>query len=177
MFKWDLKDGYHQIRVHEDFKKYLGLKFTYKGITYYGYYTVFPFGLCDIPYLFTKIFRVLIRHWRGQAMHVIKFLDDGICFAASERDADSASKTVRSDLLKAGAYWSVKKSVWKPVKVCEWLGIIWDSNTASISAAPHRVEKILSTCKDLLSRDACPVKSLASFTDQINSLGLIVGNC
>ena len=62
MFTWDLKDGYHQIRVHEDFKKYLGLKFDYKGVTYYAYYTVFPFGLCDIPYLFTKIFRVLIRH-------------------------------------------------------------------------------------------------------------------
>ena len=177
MFKWDLKDGYHQIRVHEDFKKYLGLKFKYKGKILYGYYTVFPFGLCDIPYLFTKIFRVLIRHWRGQAMHVIKFLDDGICFSENEEDANSASKTVRSDLLKAGAYWSVKKSVWKPVKVCEWLGIIWDSNTATISAAPHRVEKILSTCSDLLSRVSCPVKSLASFTGQINSLNLIVGNC
>ena len=177
MFTWDLKDGYHQIRVHEDFKKYLGLKFDYKGITYYGYYTVFPFGLCDIPYLFTKIFRVLIRHWRSQAMHVIKFLDDGICFSACEQKAKLASKTVRSDLLQAGAYWSVKKSVWKPVKVCEWLGITWDANLASISAAPHRVKKILATCTDLLSRDSCPVKALASFTGQINSLNLIVGNC
>ena len=177
MFKWDLKDGYHQIRVHDDFKKYMGLKFKYKGITYYGYYNVFPFGLKDIPYLFTKIFRVLIRHWRSDAMHVLKFLDDGICFSAEEEKAEEASKRVRSDLLKAGAFWSVKKSIWKPVKVCEWLGIIWDSNRAALSAAPHRVDKILSTCTDLLSRHSCPVKALASFTGQVNSLSLIVGNC
>ena len=110
-------------------------------------------------------------------MFVLKFLDDGICFAMEEDKAEKASKRVRSDLLKAGAFWSVKKSVWKPVKVCEWLGVMWDSDKAAISAAPHRVEKILATCSDLLSRHSCPVKSLASFTGQITSLSLIVGNC
>ena len=177
IFTWDLKDGYHQIRVHDDFKKYLGFKFEHEGKVKYGYYTVFPFGLRDIPYLFTKIFRVLIRHWRGSGLLCLKFLDDGICFSSSKEKAKEASRKVRRDLLSAGAFWSVKKSVWEPVKVCEWLGIVWDSNRASISVAPHRVEKILSTCAELLSRDSCPVKSLASFTGQINSLSLVVGNC
>ena len=177
MFKWDLKDGYHQIRVHKDFKKYLGFKIEHEGKVKYGYYTVFPFGLRDIPYLFTKIFRVLIRHWRGSGLLCLKFLDDGICFSSSKDKAQEASRKVRRDLLKAGAFWSVKKSVWEPVKVCEWLGVVWDAEKASISVAPHRVEKILSTCAKLMSCSFSPVKSLASFTGQINSLSLIVGNC
>ena len=177
MFTWDLKDGYHQIRIHKDFRKFLGFQFEHEGKIIYCQYLVGPFGLRDLPFLFTKIFRVLVRHWRLSGLYAIKFLDDGICFSDNEEDAEAASIRVRSDLLKAGAYWSVKKSQWNPVQQCEWLGVVWDSLTGSISAAPHRVKKIKETCSLLRSLNSCHVKKLASFSGQINSLSVIVGNC
>ena len=80
----------------------------------------------------------MVRHWREFGLCTIKFLDDGICFSENEEDAKDASVQVRSDLLKAGAYWSVKKSQWDLVQQCEWLGVVGNSLTGSISAAPHR---------------------------------------
>ena len=57
-----------------------------------------------------------------------------------------------------------------------WLGFDWDATLGSISAAAHRVEKILKTCSYLLDLESCPVKSLASFVGQIVSLIPVVGN-
>ena len=84
MFSWDLKNGYHVIKIHEDFQKYLGFKFSYAGKVY-GVYTVVPFGVCNLPFLFTKMFGVLVRHWRSIGLTNIKFLDNGICFAKKQR--------------------------------------------------------------------------------------------
>ena len=177
MFTYDLKNGYHIIKIHKDFRKFLGFSFELEGKVMYAVYNVGPFGLCDLPFLFTKIFRVLVRHWRSCSMPVVKFLDDGICFGDNDQEAEEFSVHVRKDLYCAGAFWSVKKSNWVPSHKCEWLGITWDSNEGSIAAAPHRVEKIKKTASELLSADICHIKALASFVGQINSLSVIVGNC
>lgn len=177
MILWDLKNGYHAIKIHPEFRKYLGFKFTHEGKTKYAQYAVGPFGLRDLPYLFTKIFRVLVRHWRSIGLSVVKFLDDGICFSDTDQEGEKASEHIRKDLLKAGAFWSIKKSTWTPTKKCEWLGLIWDSNSPSIAAAPHRINKIKDTCKSLLDVKSVHIKQLASFTGQIISLSEVVGNC
>ena len=177
MFKWDLKDGYHQLLIHPEFKKYLGFKIRLKGKETFCQYTVGPFGLRDLPYLYTKIFRVLVRHWRSLGLSAIKFLDDGICFCENSADAEAASLHIRKDLFAAGAFWSVKKSQWEPSSSCEWLGISWDSSDGSISAASHRVEKIKSTIQELSIKGRVHVKALASLAGQINSLQVVVGNC
>ena len=177
MIKWDLKNGYHLIKIHKDFRKYLGFKFTHKGKIFYGQYTVGPFGLRDLPYLFTKIFRVLVRHWRSRGLAVVKFLDDGICFSDSNVKSEEASLHIRKDLFRAGAFWSIKKSIWSPIKQCEWLGYTWDSEFFSLAGAPHRISKIKESCTKLLSLQSCHVKKLASFTGQIVSLYEVVGNC
>ena len=177
MFKWDLRDGYHQVAIHPDFRKFLGFKLEIDGKLTYCQYVVSPFGLRDMPFLFTKIFRVLIRHWRSNGLSSIMFLDDGICYAGSREEGIEASIHVRSDLFKAGAFWSVKKSLWEPVQYLEWLGINWNSKDLSLSAADHRVKKIKQTTQSLLPLSSCSVKSLASFTGQIVSLLEVVGNC
>ena len=177
MFKWDLKDGYHQILIHPEFRKYLGFKLKIKGKEIFCQYAVGPFGLRDLPYLFTKIFRVLVRHWRSLGLSAIKFLDDGICFCEDAATTEAASLHIRKDLLAAGAFWSVKKSQWQPSQFCEWLGINWDSSDGSISAASHRVEKIKATLQKLSIRESVHVKALASLVGQIISLQVVVGNC
>ena len=177
MFTYDLKNGYHIIKIHKDFRKYLGFSFELEGKVMYAVYNVGPFGLCDLPFLFTKIFRVLVRHWRSCSMPVVKFLDDGICFGDNDEEAEEFSIHVRKDLYCAGAFWSVKKSHWEPSHRCEWLGLIWNSDEGSIAAAPHRVDKIQKTTSELLSVDVCHIKALASFVGQINSLSVVVGNC
>ena len=65
-------------------------------------FTVLPFGLSSAPYLFTKIFRPLVRYWRGLGIHLVLYLDDG---AGCEKDfptTQHCSYIVRSDLVKVG---------------------------------------------------------------------------
>jgi hypothetical protein len=62
MFSFDFKDGYHHIAINTNFQKFLGFKFEKNGVMFYVQWKVAPFGLRDVPYIFTKIVRVFIKH-------------------------------------------------------------------------------------------------------------------
>ena len=105
--------------IHEDFRDYLGFSFVHKGIKHYARYICACFGLRDIPYVFTKMFRPLIKHWRACGMRVVQFLDDGFGCFRNQTEAQLASVHIREDLLRAGAIWSIKKCQWVPVQRLE----------------------------------------------------------
>ena len=177
MYSFDLKDGYHHISIHPDFKTYLGFSICLNGVTTYFQYTVGCFGLADLPRLFTKIYRPLVSHWRSISIPGIMFLDDGGFFETDRQSAVQHSDHVRKDILRSGSVYSIKKSDFTPTQKMTWLGIEWNSENGTISAASHRVEKIKLTCQTLINKDVCPVKKLASFVGQIISLSSVVGNC
>ena len=177
MYSFDLKDGYHHIAIHPEFKTYLGFCICLNGVPTYFQYTVGCFGLADLPRLFTKIYRPLVSHWRSLSIPGIMFLDDGGFFENDRLSAVQHSDHVRKDILRSGSIYSIKKSDFTPTQKMTWLGIDWNSENGTISAASHRVEKIKLTCKTLINMDVCPVKKLASFVGQIISLLPVVGNC
>ena len=84
MFTFDLKSGYHHVDIHEDSQTYL--EFTWgEGVTRKFYvFRVLPFGLASACYVFTKLLRPLVKHWRSLGLHIILYIDDGICASASE---------------------------------------------------------------------------------------------
>ena len=176
MFSYDLADGYHHLLIHPEFRDHLGFKFVWKGKLTYFRYVVGCFGLADLPYIFTKIYRPLVAHWRSHGIPAIKFLDDGGFFVKDEPSALLYSDHVRKDLIRSGSIYKEKKCIWKPTQIMTWLGFVWDSKDGTVAAAPHRIEKIKNTCEALLSRDACPVRQLAGFTGMIVSLAPVVGN-
>ena len=80
IFSFDMKDGYHHILINKEFRKYLGFKFVHKGKILYAQFKVAPFGLRDVPYIFTKTLRPLVKHWRSHGIKCCMYLDDGISF-------------------------------------------------------------------------------------------------
>ena len=74
------KDGYYHISIYLRFCKYLGLSVVLDGKKVYAHFKVGFLGLYDLPWLFTKIFRVLVKHWRSYGMLMCLYLDDGCCF-------------------------------------------------------------------------------------------------
>ena len=68
LFKFDLKSGYHHVDIHPDYQKYLGFQWETHGKVNNYVFTVLPFGLSSACYLFTKLMRPLIRHWRGKLL-------------------------------------------------------------------------------------------------------------
>ena len=102
LFKFDLKSGYHHADIYPEHQKYLGFGWDSNGNVNYYVFTVLPFSLSTACYLFTKLMRPLVRHWRGRGLKAIVYLDDGIVAINGERRAQEESILVRRELENAG---------------------------------------------------------------------------
>ena len=88
-FKFDLKNCYHHIDIFDSHQTYLGFSWDIKGSTKYFVYTVLPFGLSPAPFVFIKVVRPLVKHWRSH--------DVGIAY--TYQDALSCSNFVKTTLI------------------------------------------------------------------------------
>ena len=94
MFKFDLKSGYHHVDIYPEHQWYLGFRWDIKGAPQFYVFTVLPFGLSTACYIFTKLLRPLIKHWRGKDNKAIIYLDNGIvAVKGKEKALEMSSKT------------------------------------------------------------------------------------
>ena len=92
LYKFDLKNGYHHIDIFDSCQAYLGF---IKWTTRYFLFTILPFGLSSAPFVFAKVARPLVKHWRLHAVKAACFLDDGLGIACTYQDALSCSNFVK----------------------------------------------------------------------------------
>ena len=72
-----LKSAYH-IDICAEHMKFLSFKWpTGDGTMKFYEFTVLPFGLTSVPYVFTKVLRQLTKFWRGHDHRVLLSLDVG----------------------------------------------------------------------------------------------------
>ena len=173
---FDFKDGYYHVSIDPKFRKFLGFSLILDGKQTYCQFKVGFLGLCDLPWLFTKIFRVLVKHWRSHGMQLCLYLDDGWCFSSSIEQLLAHSYHIRSDLYQAGVVWSVKKCTWDPSTEIEWLGMVWNSSFNTLKISDRRIDKLKSLAKKLTSDGQCTVRSLASFVGQVISLAPVMSD-
>ena len=64
-FKFDIHKGYYYIITFEPYVKYLAFSWIIDGQVRYFAYTVLVFGPSPAPFVFTKVVKVLIKHWRS----------------------------------------------------------------------------------------------------------------
>ena len=65
-FTFDLHSAYHHIEIDPAFRKYLGFSWPGNdGVPRYFMFACLPFGLCTAPFVFSKMCKVLVRHWRA----------------------------------------------------------------------------------------------------------------
>ena len=138
-----------------------------------------PFGFSSAPYVFTSIFKPLQKSWRSQGIPIAIFLDDGLGGGTDFVSAKVNSLVVHSDLLKSGFVPNEEKSLWEPVQVITWLGVVLDTIDGTIKATEERIEKLNAGLVELLSFQPprkVHVKRVASVTGQIISLSPCVGS-
>ena len=82
------------------------------------------FGLAVAPFLFTKVTRPLIKHWREQGITIFGFMDDFLGSGRSFEEAKQFSDIVRKDLKKSAFLEHPEKSRWVPSQTGEHLGFI-----------------------------------------------------
>ena len=182
LFKFDLKSGYHHIEIFPEHRKYLAFAWDFgTGKFRYFQFCVFPFGLSSVPFIFTKILKPLQKSWRSRGIPIAIFLDDGLGEGIDKVSAKIHSLAVHSDLLKSGFVPNQEKSVWEPVQVITWLGVVLNTIDGSVQATDERIAKLtsdLGSPQTLSSRQSlCKVhvKRVASVAGQIISLSSCVG--
>lgn len=50
----------------------------FKWANQYYEYNVLPFGLSSSGYIFSKVMREIVKHWRGRGIKIVMYLDDGL---------------------------------------------------------------------------------------------------
>jgi hypothetical protein len=176
LFSFDIKSGYHHIDIFPVDQQYLGFSWVFDGVLKYFKFTVLPFGLASGPYIFTKIMRPLVKHWRSQAFKIVVYLDDGLGVAPCFLSCMSLAQSVKSDLIQSGFVPNQEKSVWHPVRCIKWLGFMWNLEMKTLSVPEEKVARLLVQIEAVLIAKKVSARQLASVTGLIISNLLVFGN-
>lgn len=98
IFTFDLKSGYHHVEIFEGHRNFLSFSWKFpNGCVSYFHFAVLPFGLSSAPYLFTKLFKPLVKMWRSRGTTIMVYLDDGLGASSNEIACKIVSLQVHSE--------------------------------------------------------------------------------
>ena len=89
-FKFDYTSGFHDVEIYPEHTQFLGCSWLVNGQLLYFKFTVLPFGLASAPFVFTKIQKALVSHWRKQSIRIFTYLDEGAEAGNSYAEAKAA---------------------------------------------------------------------------------------
>ncbi|KAL4535332.1 hypothetical protein Ndes2437A_g06052 [Nannochloris sp. 'desiccata'] len=174
MFTVDLESAYHHIDIHPAFWQFLG--FYWQG-QYYVFRSL-PFGLCIAPWVFTKVTRVLVQHWRSRGRRLLHYLDDFlfaihpsalIPFGLVQR------RVVLRDIQDAGFSLSIPKLKLAPAVVQQFLGFVFNTQWNTIQVSPVRVTEFMSQLAIVQHKKAPRGSELARLLGQLASMTVVLG--
>ena len=173
---FDLKSGYHHVDVNIDYQKFLGFAWDFGHGTRFFEFTVLPFGLSTAGYIFTKVLRCMVKHWRELGIKIILYLDDGLIIGSDRLKCLKATKIVRRDLKKAGLIAQESKSNWEPAQQSEWLGVALDTSRFILYIPQHKINNIISMLQVLIKRGSASARILATITGKVMSTNIVCGS-
>ena len=174
-FTFDLASAYHHIDVDPRYWKFLGFTWpTPDGQSQSYVFKSLPLGLASAPYVFTKVTRDLVHHWRRQGIKCMMYLDDGAACDASEQRCNEISVQVRQDLLSAGFILS-DKSRFQPARSGTLLGFDLDLSSGFIFVTERRVAKLRNLVDSLVSATSATARDVARLVGTIISMGPALG--
>lgn len=173
MYKFDLRSGYHHFDICPAQHTYLGFQWDKK----FYCFSVLVFGLSSSPYLFSKCLRTMVKFWRKNSMDIVLYLDDGLGISSSAEICSTQASFVRKSLDDAGFLVNEEKSVWKPSQELEWLGILWNSLSFSISIPERRITDLLNSINHIVGIfPHMSARQLAQVTGKVISLSPVFGH-
>ena len=175
-FKFDYKSGYHHIEIFPLHCRFLGFSFFCEGRLRFFQFLVLPFGLSTGPYLFTKIQRALVKHWRGKGFRIFTYLDDGAGAHQVQEVAVKLSALVREDIALSGFVANEEKSQWVPVQSGELLGFVMDLQYGIFHVPERRVQDLKQLINMIVEkRFTVSARCLSRLTGSLVSMGLALG--
>lgn len=176
-FVFDLKSGYHHISIFPTYQQYLGFFWVENNIRKFYMFTVLPFGLNVSGYIFTKVVRQLVKHWRINNIKIVVYLDDGFGVAENAEICKQYAKKVKADLVASGFVPNKDKCVWEPSQSVTWLGFVWNLMQCRLYIPESKIDDI-HILLDFLLNEGPRVKfrQLAKLCGKLIAMTPAIGN-
>jgi Reverse transcriptase (RNA-dependent DNA polymerase) len=172
MFSFDLKKGYFQIPLKEQFRE-----FTYMRIgDRYFRWNVLMFGLSTAPRDFSLIIKKVLKLLRKQGIRCCFFIDDIIFFAQSYQEVCCIRERALDLFYTLGFMVSWPKSLLQPGTIIRHLGLDVCSVDASLWAPEDKIMRVKQLAGELLQSSANPVpgRKVATVIGVLGALRLAV---
>ena len=95
----DIKDGYHHLNIHEQYRSFLGFKFD----NVYYEFCVLPFGLNLSCFAFIKTIRTVLTDIRKHNIRCVSYVDD-FCIVDNSESINSSKEFVTQILQDLGFF-------------------------------------------------------------------------
>ena len=159
----DIKDAYLHIPVQHNFRKYL--RFTVSGKVYQ--FKTLPFGLNVAPRIFTQVLKPVLAHLRSLHIQVHGYLDDWIVRALLPARTLQSTHTTLNLLVELGWVINWDKSMLDPTQQFVFLGLLFNTHTASVSPGPKGLENLSTAIHSLSPGSIHTARSLSSVLGKI----------
>ena len=173
MVKIDLKDAYFTIPLHQESWKHV--RFQWEGQLYQ--FLCLCFGLGPAPRIFTKIMKVPLCILRRINIRIISYLDDLLIFGNTRDEITQAKDTVLYLLENLGFVINLKKSVLEPSRIMEYLSIIIDSTTMTMTLTEEKITKLSSLGQKTLTSGKLTIRELSSLIGKLVATAPVVTPC
>ena len=166
----DLKDAYFQIPIHRSSRKLL--RFTSEGTVYQ--FRALCFGLSTAPQVFTRVFAAVSAWAHSHGIRLLRYLDDWLLLASSEREAKQAVQSLLSLCHTLGIVINEKKLDLVPSQTAKYLGMTIDTEAGKVFPSLARVEKFLTVAESFCTMDAPPARLWQVILGHLASLERLV---
>ena len=166
MSKLDLEDAYLTYPIFFPHCKLL--KFQWNNQTYM--YIVMPFGLAEVPRKFTKAVKVVLTFIRGFGIVLFMYIDDAWIYGLKYEQCWQNTLFTARTLVKVGFLINMKKSVWIPSQIIEFLGFIIDSRQMVVYLSDKKSKSVLDLCQQLLDSESVTIRFLCKVIGKLISI-------
>lgn len=170
MAKIDLHQAYFHLPVKECHRRFLRLIYADKLLQM----TCLPFGLSSAPKTFASLTNWIAQKLRERGIRILVYLDDFFLVNQDPDTLNSQTQVTLNMLKQLGWIINTKKSVLKPRRALEFLGVMWNpwQNTKYL---PERLStKVVDQTTQLLKRGVATLKDLQTITGLMNFASFVV---
>lgn len=161
--KLDLSNAYFHIGMKAPTQGFLG--FWWRG--QWWTWTALPFGLVTAPRVFSKLVKQAVRAARELGVVCVVYIDDLLVIAPDQLTCRTNVLAMAAFFQRLGLTVNFKKSVLSPTQEIEFLGLVLNSVTQTVSVSAEKLAHLQRDAKTLTRREALPTRELAAFLGRL----------
>ena len=165
MAKIDIKDAYYSVSIHQDDTDLL--KFSLYGKLYK--FLALPNGYAEGPRKFTKLLKPPLAVLRSSGICVAAYIDDLITMNNSFNACLNNVFSIVNMIDSIGFTLNVHKSKLIPSQKIEFLGMIIDSTTMTVSLTQDKKLNIKAMAYAILLESRTKIRDIARFIGKLTS--------